>query len=598
LNSKASSTAKPAPSAFKGRLTTLLRFDATKRPARNYFSRREQWRLLLLVMSLGVVMLVMRELHEPENAVRVAQVFAGDAATSNDGKILSEPPPKTGSDTFRAGAPADQNQRIESRGLTSPPAQSLDALLSLAGWTPKRFAKFTDGEELTGAERDELIQLLWRVRTFDAALFEPLIGHPMLYRGNLLHVKGQARNWVRHELEPEEAGRFEMPAYYTCDVEHESKKSWAVVVTAAVPARWEQRPSLDEPVSLSGLYVKQLPAKTDDQGNRLPVYLVVARRIAWHPATPREPVVSLGMSILGSLGMDVGLLDRVTSHGRLHTTDAAKASQFNDQREAFYQMLDAAGQIGAHQLVRYANSNLETIRAQWAQEMKETGDANRKALAREVIERAKAGRYSVAPLFNDAARQIGQLIVVDGAARRVVRVDLGTTDGGTASDVARRFGFDHYYEMQVFTDDSQNFPLVFCVRELPAGMPTGDDLHVPVRVAGFFFKDWLYTTRGTRDEETSKLDPSNGKPQFAPLLVGRAPIHLQFEDKGRGATQLVGGGLFVLALGGIWAAAWWLSRGDRRIAERRRLAVHSLPPGQSLNDLHVPTVDEPIMDEG
>ena len=148
--------------------------------------------------------------------------------------------------------------------------------------------------------------------------------------------------------------------------------------------------------------------------------------------------------------------------------------------------------------------------------------------------------------------------------------------------------------MQVFTDDSQNYPLVFCVRELPAGLPIGDDLHVPVRVAGFFFKDWLYTTRGTRDLETGELDPRNGKQQHAPLLVGRAPILLQVEDEGRGTAQLVGGGLFLLALGGIWAAAWWLSRGDRRFAERRRVAAHSLPPGQSLNDLNVPVAGEPI----
>lgn len=227
--------------------------------------------------------------------------------------------------------------------------------------------------------------------------------------------------------------------------------------------------------------------------------------------------------------------------------------------------------------------------------MKETRDANRRALAHEVIDRAKAGRYSVAPLFNDAARQIGQLIVVDCAARRVVRVDLSSGgDGGAPSDVARRFGIDHYYEMQVFTDDSQNYPLVFCVRELPPGLPTGDDLHVPVRVAGFFFKDWLYTTRGTRDMDTGELDPRNGKQQHAPLLIGRAPILLQVEDEGRGAAQLVGGGLFLLALGGIWGAAWWLSRSDRRFAERRRKAANALPPGQSLDDLNLPPADEPI----
>jgi hypothetical protein len=554
-------------------------------------------------MSLGVLILVMRQLREPENVARVAQVLAGDESPNSDGgQAASEPaPPKLGSDAFRSvqsDAPDDPRRAIEAEPIASLDAQKLDELLSLADWTPERFAKFNDGEPLSDAENAELIQLLWRVRTFDTAILGQVDDQKDLRPGTLFKLRGKARNIERHELAADDATRFEMPAYYTCDVELDDGRGLAVVVAAAAPSRWEQLPKLDEPVSVSALYVKQLPAKLNGQGIELPAYLVVAKRIAWHPQTAREPVVSLGMSILGSLGMDVGLLDQVRSHGRLRTRDAAEAARFNDQREAFYQMLNAAGKIGANQLIRFANSNLETIRGEWEREMTEARDANRRALAREVVERAKAGRYSVAPLFNDAARQIGQLIVVDGAARRVVRVDIGSGGGGGApSDVARRFNIDHYYEMQVFSDDSQNYPLVFCVRELPAGLPVGDDLHVPVRIAGFFFKDWLYATRGTRDLDSGALDPRNGKQQHAPLLVGRAPVLLKFEE-GRGTAQLVGGGLFLLALGVIWAAAWWFSRGDRRFAERRREAALSLPTGESLNDLNLPAADEPIKDEG
>jgi hypothetical protein len=216
-------------------------------------------------------------------------------------------------------------------------------------------------------------------------------------------------------------------------------------------------------------------------------------------------------------------------------------------------------------------------------------------LAKEVVERAKDGRYSVAPLFNDAKRQVGELVVLDGAARRVVRIDVSSrSDGRGASDVARRFGFDHYYEIEVFTDDSQNYPLVFCVRELPEGFPTGEGLHVPVRMAGFFFKAWQYTTRGLRDAETGDIVAGAGRPQFAPLLIGRAPLLLKLESADSDAGRLVGGGLFLLALGGIWAAAWWFARDDRKFAKRIAAAGFSLPPGQTLNDLIVPTTAEPI----
>ncbi len=344
-------------------------------------------------MSLGLVVFVMRQVSEPENVARVAQVFSGGETPEGDeGKVPAASPPPIGSDSFQAVssvAPDSAIRPIKSEAIASPEAQKLDELLSLAGWTPDRFAEFADGEALTDGERDELIQLLWRVQTFDNSYLVDTAREPIMLRGKVYPVSGKAKNFERHALSAEDATRFEMPAYYTCDVGSEDGRVLAKVVTAAVPRRWEQIAKLDEPVRLSGLYIKKLPDVNDEPGIKNQVELFVAKRIAWHPDTPREPVVSLGMSILGSLGMDVGLLDQVRSHGRLRTSDAAEAVRFNDQREAFYQMLDAAGRIGANQLIRFADGNLETIRGKWERELKEARDANRRALASEVIERAR-----------------------------------------------------------------------------------------------------------------------------------------------------------------------------------------------------------------
>jgi hypothetical protein len=177
----------------------------------------------------------------------------------------------------------------------------------------------------------------------------------------------------------------------------------------------------------------------------------------------------------------------------------------------------------------------------------------------------------------------------DGVARRVVRVDVGTRpDGRGESDVARRFGIREYYEMQVFTDDSQNYPLVFCVRELPAGFPIGGDVRVSVRVAGFFFKDWLYTTRGTRSDDAGEGDAAGPAAQFAPLLVGRAPLVLQMDSAQNSMVQWILAGVFVLTLAGVWALAWWFACDNRRFHQRLRAASSSPEVGQSLKELLVP----------
>ena len=42
-------------------------------------------------------------------------------------------------------------------------------LLSMAGWDAERFARFVDDQPIGDEEQGELIELLWRVRSFDAA---------------------------------------------------------------------------------------------------------------------------------------------------------------------------------------------------------------------------------------------------------------------------------------------------------------------------------------------------------------------------------------------------------------------------------------------
>jgi hypothetical protein len=172
-------------------------------------------------------------------------------------------------------------------------------------------------------------------------------------------------------------------------------------------------------------------------------------------------------------------------------------------------------------------------------------------------------------------------------------VEVGTKRGGGQSDVVYHYGIDHYYEMEVFTDDSQNYPLVFCVSRLPANLPTTGTIDVPVRVAGFFFKDWLYTTRraAAAHEESNR----GGHPQYAPLLIGAEPQVLATPQPGkRGIGQFVGGVLFVLALAAIWGVAVWYARGDRKFRKSVLAPRFSLPPGESLNDLNLPATDEPM----
>lgn len=236
--------------------------------------------------------------------------------------------------------------------------------------------------------------------------------------------------------------------------------------------------------------------------------LFVAPRLAWHAAT-----------VLGDLGMDAGLLDEVEDRGPLR----------RDEREAFYAMLAAARRAGTQELLR----------------------------------RTATQSTDVVPLFNRPADMRGQLVAVEGRVRRAVPIRIED------EALARRVGVDRYWEMEVFTDDSQGNPLVVCVTELPADMPRGDRINEPIRVPAFFFKSWAYHAPGAGED----------KLQLAPLLIGREPRWLSAPPPATNRFAAVIAGIcFILALAGVWFVLWRAGRGDERF-RRQTLARRYEPAG-------------------
>ena len=495
---------------------------------------------------MAMVGFLIRELRRPQVAARVDQVMAAEAT-----RPAAVAPPKT------PAPPAD-------------PAQFRE-LLSLAGWDAKRLSALQLGDALSETNRSELAQLLWRLKRFDSPRLAVLAHDGRLtdadassdVAGELVALNGLVTKVVRRELPAELATRLEMPAYYECEMTLAGDAGQAKIIAARVPTAWLDMESLDERATAGGVFIRLL---SHDQQS--PHGLFVSPEIAWYPVEPNAPYVSLGKSILGQLGVDVGLFDLIRQ--RRPITSA--------ERDSFYQVLGAAGRLGTNQLDRFARQQLPFIAQRWAAEERKlaesAADPARLQLAREVQARAAKGLYSVAPLFNDAANQVGELVVLEGTVRRVTPIDVDNF---------------RYYELDLFTDDSQNNPIVVCVRQLPPGFPIGNNLHEPVRVAGFFFKSWSFRSR------RANLASANGEvpaaadmQQFAPLVIGRSPLVLPpADDAGRHFFGVVAAGMFVLLLAGIWAVGWWLAREDRRFVRGTLAERYSLPKGESLNDLNL-----------
>ena len=426
--------------------------------------------------------------------------------------------------------------QASSAAETNPPANPREMFQAL-GVDDGYFDRLADGRPLTSDEDETLLRILFRLRTFPPvdvdrwalssdALAEA-IQQPKKARGDIFRLHGRLLN-VEPIVPPSEAAqRYELAKYFRCRLQLDASRRLADVYTEDVPDQWRNGATPDASVGALGVFLKL--SQTTDQR---PLLLFAAPRLAWYPQE----------SLLGRLGMDFGLFDSVENQKPITAND----------REAFYQMLAAVGRAKSGQLIRQAEENLATTPADWRW-----------------IDREGREQYSVVPLFNEVDTQRGRLVELLGTARRIEKILIGDPA------LIARFGFDHYYQVSLFTEDSEGNPLTFCILDLPEGMPYGNlpRYGETVRIAGFFFKTWNYAVPKLADPALSPGDPKTHR-QLSPLLIGRSLAWYPApQPVDRTFSNLVVGGLFFFVMVIVWLMAW---RSRRR--ERKRLDRIETPP--------------------
>ena len=304
---------------------------------------------------------------------------------------------------------------------------------------------------------------------------------------------------------------------------------WSVDVLAdQVPKAWPRDASIDEPAAVTGLPLSEspgfaVPSSGDGPLTTAPTLLLAATSVSWFPTTP-----------LGRLGMDYGLFDSVRDGQKLGAGDT----------EAFYAMLAAMGR---------------TTTAAMAAAAGPPGD--------------------IVPLVNPESGWFpshrGGAFTVEGVARRAIRIEV--------DDPLRRLqlGIDHYWELFVFVPTplikvqgrlQETYPVVCCVRTLPEGMPTGQQIGERVRVSGCAFKRYGYPLPEVNISASQGDKEQRGRRQETALLIGReavwqpppSPIR---EVNAMGWAFLGIASAIALA---IALAAWSSARDSRRRAAKAR----------------------------
>lgn len=476
------------------------------------------------------------EAAQPAIASEADSPASSTPESSSDG---GHRPPAPSNATFSA---ATGQNSSSSASPHAAPADTPRSWFELYGLDESHFAKFVSGRPLDADEVEPLLKVIFRMRRFTPEQVaqwtridwspEELVRNPQSRQSEMFRLVGRATAVQPIRPAEEVATLFEMPEYYRCRIELASGAK-AEVYAASVPRAWlSGSGALPARCEVSGVFLKTAAAE------ERPELVFAAARIAWFPATP-----------LGDLGFNYGLFDQVIDRNP-------------PEQEPFHEMLSAVQRSKPGELDRIAREQLKQWTAQKTdQDLQSEGQGA-------VVRRAADGSwfYSVVPLFHDSEASRGRLVTLEGVARQAQKVVIDEPE------IRQRYGIDHYYQVSLFTADSGVNPVIFCVLELPAGMPAGarDRYGEKIRVSGFMLKLWSYRIDIPRGaDEDSKIGRMR---QRAPLLIARDLTWYPAPPPPPRSSLAA-----IIGLGFLAAATllgWWaLRRSDRRNAKPRHPEV-------------------------
>lgn len=445
-----------------------------------------------------------------------------------------------------------------------PPVERLSSpqeMLELFSIDESQINQLIDDRPLDPDEDETLLKILFRIPYFGLDKIEAwqrkdvtwsqLASDPDAYRMDVFKMDGRATFVHQAELPVETAARLEFDHYYQVRFQPANAPYPVLVCCRKIPDAWRREVDIDERAGFYGLFLK-----TGDTNGEKPELVFAAERVAWMPdRVQTENGITASHVILGDLGMDIGLFDRVRDTNRKPLVD--------EDHECFYQMLAAVGR----------------------------GDPA-------TLFRQRKAPFQIEPMLTRPRTQQGRLITLTGTVRRVQKILVDE------ESIQQRFGIKHYYQIDMFVplaneevrlgkdrEDSEapvfknTYPVHCDVLHLPEGLAEGDEVNQQVRIAGFYFKLWAYKTSYVSSHDRSQR-------QLAPLLVATTPRLVE----ARPANPLwgwIGGFTFLAVLGGLGLGLWLFRRSDARFEKSVLRQQFEVGEGKSLDEMGIQSQDGP-----
>lgn len=548
---------------------------STRSPLQKTSSLSTRLRLPLLFVALLLVLAARARLKQPEVHQAIGQILEGPIASAPDlaGENQRATPPTFGSD--------EVSMATEGNNSSDSPI-SYELLATIRDNTPFR----SDEQEawfalLANLQRSSYEQQASQSR--GTVGYATLISAPDNYRGKFITVVGIPRRVDKVSPAENDLGIEQL---YRITIEPIGGDVWPITIYTLNDPQLAIDESTNPPtISSTGYFFKNQSYRWAEGVGSMPVIVAkdISRTVIGQTAVPSDtktPTSGSGV-IEAQPDFPIGDSSRLkeTSLGRALLTDLGVDldgySKVKDQRafssdetESFYATLDAVKKTPARQLARLAEGGLASYVTRHGFDSNQVNSipTDRQMVMRRLISKeAKRGRYSAPILFGKASEQRGELLSFDGIVRRVVRIEVADRE------------IDHYYELELFPEDSQNLPLIYCMTDLPAGFPVGESIRQPARLVGFFFKQWAYRSRNRGGDTNNQAGIDSRR--FAPLLIGRAPIPLATPDASAyrpgWGVGIIGTGLLMAMILGIVA----FRRMDKNYEQRITAKLRETPKG-------------------
>ena len=252
-----------------------------------YFSRREQFRLLMLVFTLGLVLVLMRHAARPENWYWLwGGAPPSEEATPKRTGLISS----SGESIDTRLSEPSRNQRrpvgsFLSRG--DPVVDDATAKDFFPGVAAEHLARIRDDSGISAEEHGAWFHLMSILRNAESRelaeasrgriAFAQLFGQPGVYRGELVTLRGTVRRVVPQEA-PQNDDSIEN--YYQLWLQPEDSPTNPIVVDCLeLPSGFPTGLDLHEPVELTGFSFKRFAYVARDTKRAAP--LVLAKMPSW-----------------------------------------------------------------------------------------------------------------------------------------------------------------------------------------------------------------------------------------------------------------------------------------------------------------------------